>query len=68
MNYERLTIVVTKAEMDALRDISQRELRRPRDQARLLLRSALGLTDQKTHNDAGFTVTGETGAVAAIAR
>lgn len=41
MMYERLTVNISKAEMDALRAIAQRELRRPRDQARLMLREAL---------------------------
>lgn len=41
MTYERVTVVLTQDEMQRLRGIAQRELRRPRDQAAYLLRSVL---------------------------
>lgn len=42
--YERLTLVLEPAEMAALRQAARLELRKPRDQARHMLRVAL-LTD-----------------------
>ena len=62
MMYERLTVNISKAEMDALRAVAQRELRRPRDQARLILRDALiprlaGTDPGMAKNESGATVT-----------
>lgn len=58
MSYERLTIVVSKSEMEALRSISQKEMRRPRDQARLLLRTALeaAIDQTRARNESGADV------------
>ena len=57
MMYERLTVNISKAEMDALRAIAQRELRRPRDQARLILRDALlGPEPGQPMNESGVPV------------
>lgn len=39
----RLTLTLQPEEAGALRQVSRRECRRPRDQARYLLRQALGL-------------------------
>lgn len=41
VNYERLTLVLPEAEMQALRTAARAELRKPRDQARAILRAAL---------------------------
>ncbi len=41
MTYQRITVVMTDSEMQALQDAAQRELRRPREQARHILRSVL---------------------------
>lgn len=41
MYYERLTLVLPQAEMHALRAKARAELRKPRDQARLMLRAML---------------------------
>lgn len=41
MNGERLTLVLDPLEMQALRNAARADLRRPRDQARHILRSAL---------------------------
>jgi hypothetical protein len=41
MTYERFTVVLTEPEMKILRKLAQKELRRPRDQATYLLRTAL---------------------------
>ena len=58
MMYERLTVDISKAEMDALRAMAQRELRRPRDQARLILRDALlGAEPCQPKNESGAKVT-----------
>jgi hypothetical protein len=67
MQTERLTLVLSPGEMAALRKAAQAELRRPRDQARAILRDALLRADQEKHNDAVMNF-GEThGAVAATA-
>ena len=41
MTYERLTLVLPQTEMQALRAAARAELRKPRDQARAILRAAL---------------------------
>lgn len=63
----RISVPMTQDELTRLLEVSRRELRHPRDQARYMLRSALGLTDQEKHNGAVMNF-GEThGAVAAVA-
>ena len=42
-SYERLTVVLNESEMQQLRQAARADLRRPSDQARYLLRLALGL-------------------------
>ena len=42
---KRVTIPLTEAECEALRTMAIAELRDPREQARFLLRRALGLTE-----------------------
>jgi hypothetical protein len=44
MQMTRINIPVTNEELEALQIFAQRDLRHPRDQARYLLRAALGLT------------------------
>ena len=39
--YSRLTLVLTKNEMEQLRRVAQMELRRPRDQAKRILLDAI---------------------------
>ena len=41
MVYERVTIVLSETDMAKLRDMEQRELRRPRDQAAYILAQIL---------------------------
>ena len=41
MTYERLTLVLPEPEMQALRTAARAELRKPRDQARAILRAVL---------------------------
>lgn len=53
MTYERFTIVLTEPEMKILRKLAQQDLRRPRDQATYLLRTALlrePFTESVTHS------------------
>lgn len=40
----RITVPLSQDEIAALRRVSEQQLRHPRDQARMLLRNALGLT------------------------
>ena len=47
-NYSKVTVRLTPRERAALVESAQRALRAPRDQARYLLRQALGLTDGET--------------------
>ena len=51
MTYERVTIVLTEHEMQALRNIAQQELRRPRDQAAYILRNVLSVSDSVKKNN-----------------
>ena len=58
--FTRITVPLGKEEFNALREISDREYRHPRDQARHLLRCALGLvTDPNKHESAGATLAGD---------
>jgi hypothetical protein len=67
MTYERVTVVLTEHEMEKLRKVAQRELRRPRDQAAFLLRRALlGETVEEKSKSAVSAFQGETGAFAEI--
>jgi hypothetical protein len=74
MSYRTMTIAIDEAELEALTRLARAELRRPRDQARVLLRAAL-LGNQpdsdgpnmEKHNGAVTNLTGTHGAVAAIA-
>jgi len=50
--YTRITVPLSKDEFNALREISDREYRHPRDQARHLLRCALGLDSPTKHETA----------------
>ena len=60
--FTRIIVPLGKDEFQALRELSAREYRHPRDQARYLLRQALGLTDGETgptsptHNASSATV------------
>lgn len=58
MTVTRISIPVSQEEVEALITLAQRELRHPRDQARLMLRMGLGLSvggeppnSSKTKND-----------------
>jgi hypothetical protein len=51
MQLARLTIVLKQEEMEALRSDATRSFRNPKQQARYLLRQALGLSEQSV--DAG---------------
>ena len=59
----RVSIPLSKDEFFALQERAEKEYRHPRDQARYMLRAALGLTDQMKHNGAGLSLASETGAV-----
>ncbi len=61
MSDSRIYVRLSKEEFDALYNAAMQDYRKPADQARHILRTAL--TDQMKHNDAGLTVKGETGAV-----
>lgn len=57
MSYSRITVPLSREELNALREAADRDFRHPRDQARYLVRQALGLVDkppsaQKTHGAA----------------
>jgi hypothetical protein len=43
MQMTRINIPVTNEELEALQSFAQRDLRHPRDQARYLLRAAMGM-------------------------
>lgn len=58
MIYRTIRIAISDEEMQRLNELAAEEYRRPADQARYLLRSALGLTDR---------VQKETGAVRTLA-
>ena len=66
MSYRTITIVLSDSEINALRKSAEMELRRPRDQARYLVRQALGLADKppsaENHNGAGTALGSSTGA------
>lgn len=47
MNYSRLTLVLTESEMMALREVARQSVRRPRDQARYMLLSGLGMSNER---------------------
>lgn len=54
--YRRIYVPLSKEEFVTLQGIASNEYRHPRDQARYLLRQALGLTEAKSqpmHNRAG---------------
>lgn len=51
-NHQRLTLIFTTVEMNALRQKAKASLRNPRDQARYLLRLALGLDEPNIHESA----------------
>ena len=54
MSYTRIVVPLSREELNALRDAADREYRHPRDQARYLVRQALGLTDSEgKYNGAG---------------
>jgi hypothetical protein len=58
MSVERITVVLDSLEAQALQRLASAELRKPQQQARYLLRQALGLTSeddqsQPMHNRAG---------------
>lgn len=61
MKMTRISIPVSVAERDALLVNAEINLRHPRDQARHLLRCALGLTDPNKHESAIATLTGSDG-------
>lgn len=46
MSYRTMTIVLSDDEVNALRKSAEVDLRRPRDQARYLVRQALGLAEK----------------------
>lgn len=46
MSYRTMTIVLSEDEVNALRRSAEVDLRRPRDQARYLVRQALGLAEK----------------------
>jgi len=66
MSYTRITVPLSREELNALRDAADREYRHPRDQARYLVRQALGLAEKppaaEKHNGAAQAVTGNCGA------
>lgn len=66
--YDRkVTLPLTETEWRALCETAKSADRTPKLQARHLVRSALGLTDQEKHNGAVTNLTETNGAVAAIA-
>lgn len=68
MSYTRIVVPLSREELNALRDAADREYRHPRDQARYLVRQALGLTEKlpngEKHNGAAHVC--ETGSGAAV--
>jgi len=48
--YRSINIRLDQSELDALLAAAESELRHPRDQARLILRTALGLDSPRQHN------------------
>lgn len=57
--FTRITVPLGKDEFFALRENADREYRHPREQARYLLRLALGLADPNKHESAGTTLAGD---------
>lgn len=51
--HSQITLVLNRSEMAALRCSADSALRRPRDQARFILREALGLTNS-LHDNAEY--------------
>ena len=64
MSYRTMTIVLSDDEAHALRRSAEVDLRRPRDQARYLVRQALGLAEPngEKHNGAVTALGSDTGA------
>ena len=60
--YTSIMLPLGKDEFNALRENADREYRHPRDQARYLLRCALGLSDPNKHESAVATSQGGDGA------
>ncbi|MBX2997779.1 MAG: hypothetical protein KF893_04660 [Caldilineaceae bacterium] len=54
--FTRITVPLAKDEFDALREKASKDYRHPREQARYLLRAALGLTDYQENKDAASAV------------
>ena len=48
MSIRRISIPLTDAEISELRDLARREFRRPQDQAKYIIVSALGLATEAT--------------------
>ena len=63
MKMTRISIPVSVDERDALLMNAERNLRHPRDQARHLLRCALGLDNPNKHENAVPTYQGSDGAL-----
>lgn len=66
MTYERVTLVLTEHEMQELRRLAQRELRRPRDQAAYIIRRVLNGEQQSTNEKSAVTVSQTNGALIGI--
>lgn len=64
--YRSINIRLDQSELDALVAAAESELRNPRDQARLILRNALGMNDPEKHNGAAHAMTGERGTVVSL--
>ena len=64
MSCTRITVPLSREELNALRDAADREYRHPRDQARYLVRQALGLAEPngEKHNGAVTALGSDTGA------
>lgn len=58
-HFTRITVPLGKDEFHALRENADREYRHPREQARYLLRLALGLDNSQKHESAGSTLAGD---------
>ena len=60
--FTRITVPLGRDEFNALRENADKEYRHPREQARYLLRVALGLTEPQTHESAVSALQGSDGA------
>ena len=64
--YRRITVPLGRDEWQRLTTAADQEYRHPRDQARFILRQALGLTEKlpngEKHNGAGTALGSSTGA------